>query len=65
MNLRRPLLAFVCCIGIVSAHAQSADTSFIFAPFASGHALPGTQRDNHASTLVELRNGDILAAWFA
>ena len=65
MNLRGPLLAFVCCIGVVSAHAQSADTGFIFAPLASGHSLPGTQRDNHASTLVELRNGDILAAWFA
>jgi predicted neuraminidase len=65
MNLRGPILAFVYCIGILTAPAQSAGTGFIFPPLASGHALPGTQRDNHASTLVELSNGDILAAWFA
>jgi predicted neuraminidase len=41
------------------------ETGFIFAPLISGHALAGTQPDNHASTLVELANGDVLAAWFA
>ena len=65
MNLRRPFLLIFCCIGIVTAPAQNAGTGFIFPPLTSGQALPGTQRDNHASTLVELRNGDILAAWFA
>jgi predicted neuraminidase len=45
--------------------AQTAPSDgFLFAPLTSGHALPATQRDNHASTLVELKNGDILAAWF-
>ena len=65
MNLSGSVLAFICSFSILTTHAQSADTGFIFPPLASGHALPGTQRDNHASTLVELRNGDILAAWFA
>jgi predicted neuraminidase len=40
-------------------------SGFIFPPISSGNALVGTQPDNHASTLVELRNGDILVAWFA
>ena len=38
---------------------------FIFQPISYGHALATTQPDNHASTLVELKNGDILASWFA
>jgi predicted neuraminidase len=41
-----------------------AGSGLIFAPLVSGKALPGTQPDNHASTLVELRNGDVLVAWF-
>lgn len=36
----------------------------IFAPLVSGQALPGTQPDNHASTVVELSNGDVMVAWF-
>lgn len=45
--------------------AQTAPSDgFLFAPLASGHAPAGTTRDNHASTLVELKNGDILTAWF-
>jgi predicted neuraminidase len=65
LNLRGTVLVFLCCISILTAPAQRKGTGFIFPPLASSHALPGTQRDNHASTLVELRNGDILAAWFA
>jgi predicted neuraminidase len=42
----------------------SGQSGLIFAPLISGNALPGTPRDAHASTLVELRNGDVLAAWF-
>jgi len=47
------------------AGAQVASGGFIFPPLANGHALPGTQPDNHASTVVELRDGDVLVAWFA
>jgi predicted neuraminidase len=50
---------------LVVATAAAQPNGFIFQPITSGHALPTTQRDNHASTLVELKNGDILAAWFA
>lgn len=45
------------------AQAQ-AGNGFVFEPLVSGKALPGTQPDNHASTLVELKNGDVLVAWF-
>ncbi|MGH9599624.1 MAG: sialidase family protein [Terracidiphilus sp.] len=58
------LTAMALGAGLVCAHAQSG-SGFIFEPLASGRALPGTQRDNHASTVVELRDGDIMAAWFA
>jgi len=44
--------------------AQSTSSGFIFAPLSGGKAIAGTQPDNHASTLVELKNGDVLAAWF-
>ena len=27
--------------------------------------IPSTYRDNHASNLVELKNGDLLCVWFA
>lgn len=50
--------------GLWARQAQKNGTGFIFEPLSSGKALPGTQRDNHASTLVELRHGDVLAAWF-
>jgi predicted neuraminidase len=46
-----------------NAAAQS--DGFVFQPIASGHALATTQRDNHASTLVELKHGEVLVAWFA
>ncbi len=57
------LLAFLLASLSVASVVQSND-GFIFQPLSSGKALPGTQPDSHASTLVELKNGDVLAAWF-
>jgi len=58
-------LGVLCIVsGAASADAQTSQSGFIFDPISSGRALPGTQPDNHASTLVELNNGDVLAAWF-
>lgn len=58
----------VVCLVIVLAATQMAfaqeSDGLIFAPLVSGRALPGTQPDNHASTIVELHNGDVLVAWF-
>src|SRR5512146_2578128 len=53
-------------IVLVSTHLawSQGSTGLIFAPLVSGHALPGTKPDNHASTVVELRNDDVLVAWF-
>ena len=48
----------------LSLPAQNPD-GFIFQSLESGHALPRTPRSSHASTVVELKDGDILAAWFA
>ncbi len=48
---------------LACAQAQTG-SGFIFPPLSSGHALPGTQPDNHASTVVELKDGDVMAAWF-
>lgn len=64
--MRKNLLAVVwmLAVGAGVCAAQNASEGFIFAPLKSGHALPGTQLDAHASTLVELKNGDVLAAWF-
>jgi predicted neuraminidase len=59
------------CLLILSANvcaskAQSGPTpeGILFPPAGSAEAWPGTPRDNHASTLVELQNGEILMAWF-
>ena len=49
---------------LAATTAAAQRSGFIFESISSGHALPGTQPDNHASTLVELKNGDILTAWF-
>ncbi len=49
-------------LGVGRAHGQ--DDGFIFEPLSSGKSLPGTQPDNHASTLVELKGGDVEVAWF-
>ncbi len=52
-------------LSFLTVHAQSAGSGFIFPPLSSGHALPGTQPDNHASTVAELKGGDVMVAWFA
>lgn len=57
------LLTLSLIVFVMPTQAQTDD--FIFQPISSGHALATTQPDNHASTLVELKNGDILTAWFA
>jgi predicted neuraminidase len=48
-----------------SACAQTGSDGFIFQPLVKGQTPSAVQPDNHASTLVELKNRDILAAWFA
>ena len=63
LRLRTLTLLLLLCMGVPMAHTQSphptpaASKAFIFtsAPFPSAHA----------STIVELRGGDLLAAWFA
>lgn len=52
--------------GVVLAGSgrAAAQNGFIFPPASDPAAYPGTQPDSHASTLVELKNGDVLAAWF-
>ncbi len=48
--------------GTASLPAQD---GFIFQPLASGEKPGnGITRDSHASTVVELKNGDVMAAWF-
>lgn len=63
MRFLQCVVAILLGLSMTVAYAQSSD-GLIFQPLASGKALPGTQRDNHASTLVELRNGDVMVAWF-
>lgn len=63
VKMKYLLLALTIAVCLSPCRAQT--DGFVFQPVSSGHALPATQRDNHASTLVELKNGDILAAWFA
>jgi predicted neuraminidase len=55
--------AFLSCAAFLPAQAP-ASSGFIFEPVSSGHALPSTPPSSHASTLVELSNGDLFAAWF-
>jgi predicted neuraminidase len=57
----------VVALSTAAVHAQTsaATEGFIFQPVSSGKALPGTQRDSHASTVVELKDHDVLAAWFS
>lgn len=64
MRLAQYVAVVLLGLGTAIAHAQSGD-GLIFPPLSSGKAWPGTQRDNHASTVVELTNGDVMAAWFA
>jgi predicted neuraminidase len=65
MRLVQITLILLFGFGSLGLRAQTRSDGFIFPPLSSGKALPGTQPDNHASTLVELKNGDVLAAWFA
>jgi predicted neuraminidase len=58
-------MMFMAAAALTGAQAQSTDNGFIFQPLSSGHALAGTHPDNHASTVVELANGDVMVAWFA
>jgi predicted neuraminidase len=64
--MRRVVLKIVFALGagIADAKAQTG-AGFIFQPLSSGTALPGTEQDNHASSLVELPDADAMAAWFA
>jgi predicted neuraminidase len=66
--MQKKLLAVVAMLlmgaGLCAAQSAAESNGFIFAPLKSGHAVAGTQPDNHASTIVELKSGDLLAAWF-
>ncbi|MGA2890747.1 MAG: sialidase family protein [Terracidiphilus sp.] len=64
MQIRSWLTALLLILGLFRAQGQSGGDGFIFQPVSSAKALPGTQRDNHASTVVELKGGDVVAAWF-
>jgi predicted neuraminidase len=58
------ICALLVCVSSTSPHAQTSSDGFIFAPLSSGSAIPGTLPSSHASTLVELKGGDLMAAWF-
>ena len=64
MRITRWAAVVLLGLGMTLAHGQNGD-GLIFPPLGSANALPGTQHNNHASTLVELKNGDVMAAWFA
>jgi predicted neuraminidase len=64
MQIRLWATTFLLSGTLVGTHPRSGD-GFIFPPLSSGHAMRGTQPDNHASTIVELNDGDLMAAWFA
>lgn len=64
MNAIRRKFALLLAVTALSLPAQNQD-GFIYQPLESGHALPGTPLNSHASTVVELKNGDVMAAWFA
>ena len=61
MYLKLLTASTICFLAIAAATAQN---GVIFPPASDPAAYPGTQLDSHASTLVELKNGDVLAAWF-
>ena len=63
VEMKSLLLTLSLIVFVMPTQAQT--DGFIFQPISSGHALATTQPDNHASSLVELKNGDILASWFA
>lgn len=51
-------------IAIMTAATAAAQSGFIFPPKGDAHAYANVQPDSHASTLVELKNGDVLVAYF-
>jgi predicted neuraminidase len=57
------MLKFALMLGLIAAPAAAQD-GFIFPPKDDPHAYANVQPDSHASTLVELRNGDVLVAYF-
>ena len=59
--VKRLNLAIVALFALGSAMAQ---TGFIFPPQGDPHAYANVQPNSHASTLVELKNGDLLVAYF-
>ncbi len=64
MQLKRcAAILFLLCFGMPLAHAQNGD-GLIFPPQGTAKAWPGTPRYTHASTVVQLKNGDVMAAWF-
>jgi len=48
----------------LAAASAVAQNGFIFPPKGDAHAYANVQPDSHASTLVELNNGDVLVAYF-
>lgn len=63
MRLVKCAVTIVFGLGMAMLHAQGG--GLIFPPLSSAKAFPGTQANNHASTVVELKHGDVMAAWFA
>jgi predicted neuraminidase len=60
--VKRFVLGFVLMAGATSALAQD---GFMFQPLVAGEKpANGVTRDTHASTVVELEDGDVMAAWF-
>lgn len=60
-------IALILVIAAMHSRAQNSAPNvdgFIFQPVGSAKALPGTPRNSHASTVVELKDGDVMAAWF-
>ncbi len=51
-------------IAMLSVCTAAAQNGFIFPPKGDPHAYENVQPDSHASTLAELKNGDVLVAYF-
>jgi len=59
------LKLLICSIVMTMAAATAAaQNGFIFPPRGDAHAYANVQPDSHASTLVELKNSDVLVAYF-
>lgn len=71
MRIARYAIPFMLAMAAIPLAAQNLPPTapqhnggFIFQPLDSGRALSGTPRNSHASTVVELKDGDVMAAWF-